>query len=159
MDGNNKEETTMAFTSFVMLPADVRHLLMAGALSVHHPTPGIKSVVQTRYGNAGQDVVAAPSVPGTTSGAADTELSCRSHLRPRGSTSATRCPVHRTWNQRLRLPVFQHMSTSWPTQGEFCYCQFTELLFAFEFLVHRVWRQIFAFTKTKHMTQSLLRYR
>jgi len=138
-------EKTMAFTSFTMLPVAGHHLLVADALSVWRRTDNIKSMAQSRHGSASRHFVAAPYVLGATSGVVNSELSCRSHLRPDGSTSASRCSVHRTWNQRLRLSVFQYLSTSWPTQGQFhCLIQ----LPAFEFFVHHH-IQIFACTQTR----------
>jgi len=54
---------------------------------------------------------ATASVRWTTSDRAHPELPRRPHLRPDGPAAATRCSVHRTRNQRLRLPLLQHLST------------------------------------------------
>jgi len=111
MNGNEPQKT-MAFTSSVMLYAADHSLLVADILPVWHNMHNAKSVIQSPHGSSGQDFAAAPAVPRATSSDADTELSCRSYLRPDGPTAASRCPLHRTWNQRLCLPVFQHLSTS-----------------------------------------------
>jgi len=99
-----------------MLSVVDRRRLLDGALSVWRDrTDIIKSVVRSRCDVASQEFVSdasTTSLHGATSGVADTELSRRSHLRPDGPTSASRSPVHRTWNQRVRLSVFQHLSTS-----------------------------------------------
>jgi len=113
-DVNENDKTIMAFFAGSVVLSDVdRRLLLDGASSFWRDMD-IKSVVRSRRDVTIQkfDTRGPASIRRATAGPADTELSCRSNLRPHGPTAAARCRVHRTWNQRLRMPVFQHLSTS-----------------------------------------------
>lgn len=135
MDGNDKLEKISSLANFVMLHAADHHMLLAGAVLVWcNYADIVKSRAQGRHHGTGQVIVAVTHVQGAPSGAADTELSCNAHLRPDGSTWATRCPVHRTWNQRLLVSVLQHLSASWPTQGQF-YCLVSVACFCFLYIM------------------------
>ena len=113
-DNDNYDKTITACTSVDVLSAAGRRRCLDGASSVRRPTDIIKSVVHSRPNVVSGD----SSVRRATAGRVDAELSRRSHLRPDGPTPAARRPLHRTWNQRLRLSVFQHLSTSRSAQGE-----------------------------------------